>query len=320
MKKRLLCLISVLILSVVSFAFSEETAGENGAEEGAFPELNEAGFLDEGEFLYENEDEGIWRYCSPHLKIEIRRKSTARPKVTWYEAEIVSDGEDVFHMIPFDAEKWMTRTEYPYKIARENRTVFAINNDYAQLRKKQKARMGIIIRNGTVYSEKTKTKNKTPFPNLDCMALYPDGDLKVFWSDEKTAAEYLEDGATDVLSFGPYLIRDGEINTTGVKKFATTKQPRTAIGIVEPCHWYVIVAEGRVKRSGGVNVEWLAERMLELGCTAAFNLDGGETCSIVFMGHQLNKLKEKRRISSRTTADILGIGTSDLVRQPGDAW
>ena len=320
MKKRLFCLISVLILMCASFSFADQTIVSITMEDGSFPELNEQGFLDEGEFLYENTDEGVWRYCSPHLKIEIFRKSETKPKRTWYEAEIISDGTDVFQMIPFDAEKWMTKTEYPYKIARANKTIFAINNDYAQLRKKQKARMGVIIRDGKVYSTNTKSRNKTPFPNLDCMALYPDGNMEVFWSDERTADEYLEAGATDVLSFGPWLVRDGEINTGGVKKFATTKQPRTAFGMVEPCHWFAIVAEGRVKRSNGVNTEWLATRMQELGCRTAFNLDGGETCSIVFMGHQLNKLKDNRNISSRTTADILGIGTSDLVRSPGSPW
>lgn len=320
MRKRLISLISVLLLLCASFSFAENTEDAIVTDDGNFPELNEQGFMNEGEFLYENEDDGIWRYCSPHLKVEIFRKSQTKPKITWYEAEIISDGTDVFRMIPADAENWLTKTEYPYKITRANKTVFAINNDYAQLRKKQKAKTGIIIRNAQLLSEKTKARNKTPFPNLDCMALYPDGNMEVFWSDEKTAQEYLDSGVKDVLSFGPWLIRDGELNTDGIKKFATTKQPRTAIGQTEPCHWFAIVTEGRVKRSNGVNVEWLADRFLELGCRTAFNLDGGETCSIVFMGHQLNKLKDTKRVSSRTTADILGIGTSDLVREPGSAW
>ena len=41
--------------------------------EGEFPELNGQGFLDEGEFLYENPEEGVWRYVSPTLRVEILR-------------------------------------------------------------------------------------------------------------------------------------------------------------------------------------------------------------------------------------------------------
>lgn len=39
-----------------------------------------------------------------------------------------------------------------------------------------------------------------------------DGSWRVFHSDEHSAQEYLDMGAVDVFSFGPYLIRDGEIN------------------------------------------------------------------------------------------------------------
>lgn len=313
MTRRWLTLICLLCLLCASFSFAL-------AEGADFPELNEAGFLDEGEFLYENEEEGVWRYCGQSLRVEIYRRSQDKPKLSWFEAEIWTDGSEVFHMVAADPEKRMTTTEYPYKIARANRTVFAINNDYAQYRKAKRSKMGIIIRDGTVYSTSTKAKNKTPFPNLDCMALYPDGDMKVFWSNEMTADEYLADGANDVLAFGPWLIRDGELNKTGVKKFATTKQPRTGIGMVEPGHYFAIVAEARIKRSKGVNVQWLAERFQELGCTVAFNLDGGETSTMVFMGHQLNILKDKRKVSSRRTADIIGIGTSELVREIDSGW
>ena len=38
-------------------------------EDGAFPELNERGFLDEGEFIYKDVNAGIWRYCSSTLKV-----------------------------------------------------------------------------------------------------------------------------------------------------------------------------------------------------------------------------------------------------------
>ena len=78
------------------------------------------------------------------------------------------------------------------------------------------------------------------FPNLDNLALYADGNMEVYYSDEKTAQEYQEMGAVDVLAFGPVLVRDGQLNTEALEKYGTSHAPRTAIGMVEKgallCH------------------------------------------------------------------------------------
>ena len=82
-----------------------------------------------------------------------------------------------------------------------------------------------------------------------------------------------------------------------------------------------MMLEGRIKRSTGDTIVFLAEKMQEKGCSVAFNLDGGQTASIVFMGHQLCKMDNKpRNLASRRTAEILGVGTSDQVRSLEDPW
>ena len=58
------------------------------AEEGEFPALNDAGFLDSGEFVFENEEKGVWRYASETLRIEIYRREQKKPARVWYEAEV----------------------------------------------------------------------------------------------------------------------------------------------------------------------------------------------------------------------------------------
>ena len=219
--------------------------------EGEFPELNEQGFLDEGEFVYENADDGIWRYVSETLKVEIKKYVQSSPKRIWYEAEVWTNGDEAFHMIPANPDD----------------------------------RMG--------------------------------GDMQVFLSNEKTAEEYLAMGAYDVLAFGPYLIRDGELNEFGLETYGLSHAQRTAIGMVEPGHYFAMMLEGRHSKSSGDGISFLAEKLYERGCTQAFNLDGGATSCIVFMGKQLNiSNAEYPRASARGTAEILGIGTSELVRMP----
>lgn len=172
--------------------------------EGEFPELNEAGFFDGGEFVYTDPENGVWRYCSDTLKIEIYRRTQDSPKEIWYEAEVWSTEDNAFAMIPWneDPDKRMSDLNYPYKIARANQTVLAINSDFAHLRISQNSRQGILLRDGEILSEKTFGHNKGTFPNLDNLALYADGNMEVYYSDEKTAQEYQEMGAVDVLAFG----------------------------------------------------------------------------------------------------------------------
>lgn len=318
MIKRRFCLLMafVAVLSVLAVS----AAGED--ENKAFPELNEDGFLDSGEFVYENAEDGIWRYASETLWVEVIRYTQQKPARVWYEAEIrCAEGAEVPHMIPNDPDKWMKSTEYPYKIARKNGTVIAVSSDYAQLRINQHSTVGIVIRNGTVISEKTKKKSNKKFPVLDMLAIWPDGEMKVYDRNEITASELAEAGVRDVLAFGPWLIRDGKLNETALKKYGTSHAQRTAVGMVEKGHYWFMMLEGRITRSNGDGISFLAQKLLDRGCTVGFNLDGGQTSSIVFMGHQLCKMDNKKRnASSRITADILGVGTSSLLPALKDPW
>jgi exopolysaccharide biosynthesis protein len=145
--------------------------------------------------------------------------------------------------------------------------------------------------------------------------------MKVFYSDEKTAEEYLEEGAVDVLAFGPILIRDGELNEEGIAKYGTSHAQRTAVGMVEKGHYWFMMLEGRIKRSTGDGIGFLAEKLMEKQCAVGFNLDGGDTSCIVFMGHQLCTMQNgKKHLSSRRTSDILGVGTSELLPALSDPW
>ena len=316
MIKRSLAFLLALLLLAGGLSAAEE-ADNN------FPALNDAGFLDSGEFVAEDPENGVWRYASETLWTEIYRREQEKPKRVWYEAEIrCAEGSGGPRMIANDPENWKNKTEYPHKIARKNGTVLAISSDFAQLRLQQKkSRPGIIIRDGKIISDRTKKKDVKDFPNLDCLAIWPDGDMKVYYSDEKTAEEYLSEGAVDVLAFGPILIRDGELNETALKKYGTSHAQRTAVGMVEKGHYFFMMLEGRIKRSKGDGIRFLAEKLFEKGCTTAFNLDGGDTSCIVFMGHQLCKMQDgKRNVASRRTSDILGIGTSELLPAVSDPW
>ena len=295
-----------------------ESAEENAP--GAWPALDGEGYLPEGEFVYEGAEEGLWRYASPTLKIEIRRLTRTEPvKLIWYEAEVWSRKE-IFHFITNEPGKHFSSAAWPPAVAGKNGAVLAFNGDYASYRwnnihyPKQRHKVGILLRDGEIKSSWTKKSGGTSFPNLDTLAIYPDGLLEVHDSQELTAEEYLEKGAVDVLSFGPWMIRDGEIRNN-LSKFAHTRAPRTCLGMIEPGHYIVLMAEGRRKASLGATLDELAEMLREKGCTAAFNMDGGETSCILFMGKQLCVVggSHSNRGYARKEPEFLAIGTSALV-------
>lgn len=294
------------------------------------PELNESGYLDAGEpeFIYSSEDEGLWIYVSQTAKVIIERKQNTDPShpLTWFEAELWCDVENgetlqtVWNNPDPDVNVRVSSKSHAliYNTATENHAVFAMNTDYFTYRKVSKSapKMGIVIRDGEIIYENPYTEaelSKWLFPNLDMLAIYPDGNMTVHHSYEVTAQEFLDRGATTVYSFGPYLIKDGELSEKAYTS-SDSNQPRCALGMVEPGHYVVILAEGRLKRSGGVDMEYLSKLMRNKGCQVAMNMDGGQTAVICFMGKQLNRIGVyDGKTEPRKTCEILVLGISDQV-------
>ena len=72
------------------------------------------------------------------------------------------------------------------------------------------------------------------------------------------------------------LIKDGEIVPSSSDSYYTTKQPRTAVGITADGNVVLVVADGRqTPYSSGYTYQELAEKLLQMGCVDAINLDGG---------------------------------------------
>ena len=79
MIRKAACFVMVLVLAV----FGGCSLAENGQASGrGLPELNQDGFLDSGEFVYENGDEGYWYYVSATLRVEVKRTIQAKPART----------------------------------------------------------------------------------------------------------------------------------------------------------------------------------------------------------------------------------------------
>ncbi|MGI6688774.1 MAG: phosphodiester glycosidase family protein [Christensenellales bacterium] len=287
---------------------------------GDFPELTPEGFLPEGQpaYIHIDAEGGKWRFADQTLRILIDKVHNEALASNVITAEIyLKEGVPGFRMVHHDPENRTVNRdafkEKPATIAKNNKLVFTMNGDYYLYRvymtkSKPSYPIGIIIRAGDVLFDKPPKPTRTAYPPLDNLALFPNGDMKVFKANEHSAKEFLAMGASDVLAFGPYLIRDGQINSFSAT-YGNTNQPRSGIGMVAPGHYFAAVVEGRIRGSKGTTVSALCEHLASLGCTTAYNLDGGDTSAMVFMGQQLNQLykvngKEKDRIQN----EVMGIG------------
>lgn len=285
------------------------------------PALNAKGFLDEGEYLYSSEDEGLWIYVSQTSKVIIQRKYDATQPLTWFEADLYGDLDagEMLRTVQNDPEKMGKVRVDATETAKKHNVVFAMNTDYYTYRVavNNNRHTGVVIRDGRIlyddpYTEKQVTNSM--FPNLDMLSFMPDGSLKVYHSWEKTAQEFIDEGVQTVYSFGPYLLLDGKVSERAYAN-NENKNPRCAIGMVEPGHYVAIMCEGRLKRSAGVTISYLAKMMRAKGCQVAFNMDGGQTAVMVFMGKQLNQIGayDGGKTNSRPTSEVLGFGTSEQV-------
>ena len=291
---------------------------EPPAAEPETPERDAEGFLAEGEFIHEDDEGGLWMYLSPTLQVTIRRQADKSIPLIWFETEILARGEERFRTVMTDPDHPGKKYKFPYTIAREEGFVLGFTDDfYAERmkkdRKKKDQTVGIIIREGQIICAKTARKRTSHLPNLDMMIQYPDGRLEVCGCTEYTAEELLEKGALNVFSFGPILIRDGEIDEKMYSSYYRDLEPRHALGMIEPGHYLLLSFQGRRKDSKGTILQRVAEMMKERGVTQALNLDGGNTMALMFRGRMLNKeAVYQNRSFVRSVTSLIGIGSTEI--------
>ena len=289
------------------------------APEWADVELNARGFLDEGEYVFADDDNGRYMYVNRTLRVVITRsyeEPDAKHPFYCFTADIWCDTEagELPVTVYNDPEKPKSGKEFMRNIALNNKVVFATTTDYYIYRIKQPYPTGIEVRNGTViFDDPHKLEYKWgSMPTYETLALYADGHADSLPNKDKSAEEYVKEGATQVYSFGPCLVKDGELTEYAKSLCNKSYNPRLAIGTAEDGHYIVLMCEGRIKRSKGVQMAYLAQMMLDRGCTLAVNMDGGQSAAVAFMGHQLNVVWSQQP-NGREQADILAFGTSEQV-------
>jgi len=191
-------------------------------------------------------------------------------------------------------------TESTSAIAETYNAILAINGDnYGSQRK------GYVLKNGELYQETSSTDQED-------LVIWEDGSFEIITEGEVTARELLENGALQVLSFGPALVMNGSVSVSESEEVGKAKasNPRTAIAVVDDLHYLFVVSDGRTDESEGLTLYQLAGFMQSLGADTAYNLDGGGSSTMYFNGQVINNpTSNGNTIKERSVSDIVYIGS-----------
>jgi len=183
------------------------------------------------------------------------------------------------------------RTALPSAMAEKYNAVIAISGDYYAndpAKTTYEYRMGQKIRN--------KRNRKK-----DILIIDTNGDFHLFVKSDEKEMKAFDASDLEILhayTFGPALVKDGSMLELDTKYGYNPngREPRMALGQLDTLSYVLVLAEGRTQNSQGVTHQELADFMFELGCLHAFNLDGGNTATMVFNGqyYQQKTVKNER--------------------------
>ena len=238
-------------------------------------------------------------YTSENVKITISEKTVEDTKV--YIADvIISDPSSLMAGL---ANNTFGRniTQTTSQIAQSQGAVLAINGDYYGFRNS-----GYVMRNMYLYRDTPSSDSEA-----EDLVIYEDGTMEIVKESEVSAKELQANGATQIYSFGPGLVSNGEITVSKGDEVGRAKasNPRTAIGMIEKGHYVFVVSDGRSDESEGLSLSQLATVMKDLGCSVACNLDGGGSSTMWFNGKVINNpTSNGNKVKERSVSDIVYIG------------
>ena len=262
-------------------------------------------------------------YSDPNIYIDITTHRDAEDTTTYYVADIrikhlkylkTALAKDTF------GENVQEKTS---EICKRKKGILAINGDFYGAQE-----AGYVLRNGEILRSTVSKSNvgQNPRKNPEDLAIYRDGTFEIFNEHDYSLEEIQNKGAWQVFSFGPGLIKDGEIIVGEKDEVATAlaggRNQRTTIGMIAPLHYVFVVNDGRSTTDDGFSLFEIAHILKDLHCYCAYNLDGGGSSTMYLdngtgnadkLAHLVNRPSQDWRTNSgkigqRDVSDIVYIG------------
>lgn len=227
-------------------------------------------------------------YKSKDISVTIEKNQNNG--ITWYVADIYLRNIDNFKTALAKDQFGKGITEATLDMADRVNAIVSISGDYYGNHE-----TGIVVRNGKLY-RKTQLN--------DVMIMNNDGSMQTFDNNTFNPNDVVKNGAWQAWSFGPMLLDNGQ-PMTKFNSNLNPLNPRAAIGYYEPGHYCLVIVDGRQPGySDGISLKDFSQLFADMGCKAAYNLDGGQTAVMTFMGKWVNQPYK----DGRNCSDIVYIG------------
>ena len=254
------------------------------------------------------------RYDDGTLSVRIETEFLHDTNVYFVYVTII-DPSQLRTAVAYDTRSKKTRKAT--LMAEENNAVLAFNGDFYSYNDKSP---GIIYRSG----ERIRFN---PAVNYDQLFIDDKGDLTpVSWpTDLKNFTPYANElfdayvadhTLLEAFSFGPALIIDGEVQEFNYTKKISCGYPtadqRLAFCQLDTLSYLFIACEGenQLGKQRGLTVPEITELCVQRGAVQAYNLDGGNSTSIILCGNRINGYNEVlSSVKERDIKDIIYFAT-----------
>ena len=235
-------------------------------------------------------------YTSSEVAIDISTQTiqASRGTTVVHIADIYIASIDNFTTATANNELKYFSTQDVMEIDAAANAILAISGDFYAYQQ-----TGLLMRNGVLYRQ-----DRT---GCDICVLYADGVLATYRRGSFDNQDILDAQPLQIWNFGPALLDE---NGQAYPSFQVSTavgypNPRSAVGYYEPGHYCFVVVDGRQEGySAGLMIPELAQLFQDLGCMAAYNLDGGGSAVMTFMHERYSRQSNG---ADRQLSDILVI-------------
>lgn len=227
-------------------------------------------------------------YKSKDISVTITKNQ--QNSITWYVADIYVRNLQNFRTALAQDQYGKGITEPTLDMANRANAIVAVSGDFYGNHE-----TGIVVRNGKLYRQTALD---------DVLIMNNDGSMQTFDNQSFQPSAVVKNGAWQAWTFGPMLLDNGQPMTKFNSKL-NPANPRAAIGYYEPGHYCLVVVDGRQPGySNGIGLKDFSQLFHDMGCKVAYNLDGGQTAVMTFMGKWVNQPYN----NGRNCSDIVYIG------------
>ena len=219
-------------------------------------------------------------YKSPEVSVTIETCEIEEDgsKIVYYVADIYIASIDNFTTQIANNDLRYYSTQKSLDMDKAANAIISICGDFITYQQN-----GFMMRNGEIYVENSNL--------YSICVLYRNGEMETYDARTYNIEDIKAKDPLQVWSFGPVLLdENGNARSKfNISSTVAQRNPRSAVGYYEPGHYCFVVVDGRQKHSAGIKMPLLASIFEELGCTKAYNLDGGGSSVMLFNHKQFSK-------------------------------